>query len=303
MLLLTLQQLHYMDEIVKQGSINQAALSLFVSQSSISNGIRELEEELGITIFIRHNMGMRLTPEGQKLHHQIQPLLNCEKNILTQYESRSPRPASLTISSLHFPFVTEAFVRLVSSKKESSYKFRLKEQNMQYLIDDVDLGDSEIGVLSVSDTNKNYILRVLSERNLSFHLLREMLPHAILSQNHPLANKTSLHLQDLEGYPYIAFNLEHSSPNYAEEVIMKDFKFPKQVVRLTDRTSVYRMMHKITGYSIGSGILSADCCSQSLVSIPIIQPKDSMRIGYIKPFHKTLSPLANEFLTLLQEEL
>ena len=61
---MTLQQLKYVLAIADKGSINEAAKSLFISQPSLSNSIKELEQELQITIFVRTNRGMTLTNDG-----------------------------------------------------------------------------------------------------------------------------------------------------------------------------------------------------------------------------------------------
>ena len=60
------QQLNYVVEISKCGSINKAANKLFLSQSGISTAIRELEEELGIQFFVRSNRGVEFTPDGRE---------------------------------------------------------------------------------------------------------------------------------------------------------------------------------------------------------------------------------------------
>jgi len=60
----TLQQLRYAIEIANSGSMNEAAKKLFVSQPSLSNAIKELESELGITIFERTNRGISISVEG-----------------------------------------------------------------------------------------------------------------------------------------------------------------------------------------------------------------------------------------------
>lgn len=62
---MTFQQLTYVVEISKCGSINKAAHKLFLSQSGISTAVRELEEELGIRFFVRSNRGVEFTPGGQ----------------------------------------------------------------------------------------------------------------------------------------------------------------------------------------------------------------------------------------------
>ena len=63
---MTFQQLNYLVEISKCGSINKAAQKLFLSQSGISIAIKELEEELNKKFFIRTNRGVTFTPEGKE---------------------------------------------------------------------------------------------------------------------------------------------------------------------------------------------------------------------------------------------
>ena len=62
-----LEQLMYVQAVVACGSMNQASQRLHLSQQAISKGIRQLEEELGILIFVRTNKGVVLTPEGERL--------------------------------------------------------------------------------------------------------------------------------------------------------------------------------------------------------------------------------------------
>ena len=54
---MTLQQLKYVVEVAERGSITEAAKALFIAQPSLSAAVRELEEEAGITIFLRNSRG------------------------------------------------------------------------------------------------------------------------------------------------------------------------------------------------------------------------------------------------------
>jgi len=63
---LTLQQLKYVIEVARCRSISQAAQNLFISQPSLSNALKELEKEMGITIFSRTNKGIIITTEGSE---------------------------------------------------------------------------------------------------------------------------------------------------------------------------------------------------------------------------------------------
>ena len=66
-------------EIANIGSINKAAEILLIAQPNLSRCIKELESDLGITIFVRSSKGMLLTPEGEEF-------ISYAKNILKQID-------------------------------------------------------------------------------------------------------------------------------------------------------------------------------------------------------------------------
>lgn len=62
---MNLKQLEYVVEISRSGSINKAAQNLYLAQPSLSASVRQLEQELGFSIFRRKNSGIELTSEGK----------------------------------------------------------------------------------------------------------------------------------------------------------------------------------------------------------------------------------------------
>ena len=75
---MTLTQLRYIIAIADTGSMNEAAKKLFVSQPNLSATVREVEEEAGITIFLRNNRGITVTAEGEEF-------LGYAKQVVEQY--------------------------------------------------------------------------------------------------------------------------------------------------------------------------------------------------------------------------
>ena len=75
---MTLQQLQQVITIAESKSMNEAAKKLFVSQPNLSSVVRELEEETGITLFIRSNRGIVMTPEGEEF-------IGYAKQVVEQY--------------------------------------------------------------------------------------------------------------------------------------------------------------------------------------------------------------------------
>ena len=80
---MTLQQLHQVITIAESRSMNEASRKLFVSQPNLSAVVRELEEEAGITIFIRSNRGIVLTLEGEEF-------IGYAKQVVEQYHYWNP---------------------------------------------------------------------------------------------------------------------------------------------------------------------------------------------------------------------
>ncbi|MDR1874132.1 MAG: LysR family transcriptional regulator [Synergistaceae bacterium] len=302
---MTLLQLHYLAEIAESGSINKAARNLFISQSSISNAIRELEGELGFVVLLRHNKGTEFTDEGRRFYESTLPLLEQEKKIMKVYGGKggyaSPR---LRISSHHYPFVSQAFIRYVRSidSNQSKYDLRLRETNTQYIIEDVATESSDLGVLFLSDVIQEYIRRLLSDRDLEFHPLKTVVPHVFMGKHHPLAHQECVDVQVLENYPFVAFDQERAvSLNFSEEIALVNFQPSQKTIFLSDRASAYNVEASTDAISIGTGLLPPGFHHPDIVAIPIKDLDDRIRLGWIRKKNAPFSQEAKNFVEILKE--
>ena len=162
---MTLQQLHQVITIAESRSMNEASRKLFVSQPNLSAVVRELEEETGITIFIRSNRGIVLTPEGEEF-------IGYAKQVVEQYhllESRYISSASkkkFSVSMQHYTFAVKAFVEMVKEFGMDDYAFAIHETKTGTVIEHVKDFISEIGILYMSDFNRKILMKQYS-RNFS----------------------------------------------------------------------------------------------------------------------------------------
>lgn len=69
------KDLIYIKMIVDEGGITQAAKKLFVSQPSLSQSVKRIEETLGVELFRRTPKGMILTPEGEEYYHMASKVM------------------------------------------------------------------------------------------------------------------------------------------------------------------------------------------------------------------------------------
>lgn len=89
---MTLQQLKYAIEVANRGSMNEAAKRLFISQPSLSNAIKDLEEELRITIFERTNKGISLSKEGAEFLGYARQVVEQAELLEGRYLNAKPSP-------------------------------------------------------------------------------------------------------------------------------------------------------------------------------------------------------------------
>lgn len=299
---MTLLQMNYILEIYRCGSMNKAAQNLFVSQSAVSNAIRELEEELGVTIFHRSNRGITLTDDGRELVAQITPIVERSRKIQRYYsERRAENRVKLSIAAQRYPFCAKAFVEFLHLLNEPRIEVSLKETEMSDVIDEVASQESDVGIIFVSDMTENFIRRILESKNLEFHQLVRVRPHVFMRKGHPLAGEKSICLKQLRQYPYVVFTQKESNLNYAEEAVVGTGADFNQVVYISDRATIYSVMAHTDCVSTGSGILPEGYGDERLLAIPLEEPTDDMRLGYITIRNKPLSEHGNTFVEILQQ--
>ena len=187
---MTFQQLTYVVEVSKCGSINKAAHKLFLSQSGISTAVRELEQELGIQFFTRSNRGVEFTPEGREFLGYAVSLLEQKQRIQELYkEDRSATaPAHFNVSSQRYPFTDDAFIETLRHTEDGPYHFTIKDTSMEDVISDVYERRADVGVIFLSKMTEKIIRHLLDSRELVFHELASIPPCVFIRRDHPLAH-------------------------------------------------------------------------------------------------------------------
>lgn len=290
-------------EIYNCGSINKAAQKLFLSQSSLSSSIREIENEFNIKIFARSNRGIELTEDGKEFITHIRPILEQQKTIENYYADRDSNDyVSLSVASQRYPFCAKAFVLFIQNQEVMKYSLSYKEAEMDKVIESVSARKSEIGIIFISDITEKFMNRVFAANDLVFHELMRIKPHAFINVNHPLAVKESVKIKELFEYPYVAFSKKNNdSFNYSEEAVIPDIDRFKKIVYVNDRASNYNVLVHTDCVSTGSGILPEGYGDDRIKSIPIEDANDYMRLGWISLKDMAISQYAEEYINILKK--
>lgn len=296
---MTLQQLKYVITISKSGSMHTAADELFITQPNLSKAIKDLEMEMGITIFNRTNKGVLLTDDGTKFLSYARQVVE-QANLLEDiYKNKESIKRIFAISSQHYGFVVNAFVKLVETLGKDTYEFSLRECKTYDVINDVKDGRSELGVIYFSRFNSEIMKKVISSNGLSYEFLFEAKPHVLLSKNHPLANKERLTLDDLDAYPRLSYDQGLNNSFYYSEEPHALESVSKAIV-VSDRATLFNILIGLNGYTISSGMISSSLDGNNIISIPL-ETDEVMDLVYIYDSDKPMKEITKQYLEILRE--
>lgn len=294
---MTLQQLRYAMVVAQTGSMNKAAESLFISQPTLTNTIRGLEEESGITIFNRTNKGVNLTAEGSDFLFYAKKVCDQYDQLIWRYDGKGNARKIFSVSTQHYSFVCEAFSDIVKDYDASTYHFSILETTTSKVIEDVSTSASEVGVLFLSDFNKEALKKLFVDNSLTYKKIVSCRFYVYLGKNHPLADRDIIDYEDITRYPLLTYEQGKDSPLYMAEEIFGEQDYPYSI-KVSDRASMLQIMNKLNGFTFCSGAVRGAVGWSDYKIIPLREsahlPYSSMEIGYI---HKDgLSQIGKRFV-------
>lgn len=195
-------------EVAKAGSLNKASESLMIAAPNISRSIKELESDLGITIFERTQNGMKLTPEGDEFISFAKGILNQIDELEKFYKSAATPKQKFSISVPRACYISEAFAEFSKSLTKEPTEVFYKETNSQRTIHNMLNNDYKLGIIRYAENYDKYFKTMLEEKGFQYELVTEFTYSLIMSAENPLAKKEEITFEDLTDYIEIA----HADP-------------------------------------------------------------------------------------------
>ncbi len=303
---MTIQQIYYALTIAGTNSMNKAAEKLFISQPSLTNAIKELEKETGITIFHRTSKGVIVTNEGEEFLMYARQVYQQYELLAEKYSDVKNIKRKFGVSTQHYSFAVKAFVETVKQFDTSKYEFAVREEKTYSVISDVGSFKSEIGIIYMSDYNRRIIEKMLKSMDLEFHRLIECRAYVYIWKNHPLAAKKSITLEELEDYPCLSFEQGEHESSYLSEEILTDKEYPR-TIKACDRATMLNLMVGLNGYTLCSSIICEELNGGDYIAVPFeaddTNHNSVMEIGYIVKKHSILSEIAEIYIAEMKKYL
>lgn len=296
-----LQQLRYVVKVAECGSITEASRRLFVSQPSITASIRDLENEMGVHIFERTNKGVIVSEEGETFLGYARQVLDQADLLEGKYKGTSEQVPHFSVSCQHYSFAVNAFVDVIREFDAARYDFTLREEQTHEIIEDVAHMKSELGILYLSEHNREVIERMLAANELVFEGLFCATPHVFVCADHPLADHASVTLEDLEDYPFLSYEQgSYNSFHYSEE-LTSTFERRKNI-RVRDRATLFNLAMGLNGYTVCSGVISHELNGPGIISIPL-DVDEYMEIGIITRKNTTLTRYGQAYIEAIRQHI
>ena len=198
----------YAVEVAKVGSLNKAAESLYVALPNISRSIKELEADLGITVFDRTAKGMVLTPEGEEFINYAKDILKQIDQVENMYKSGQVKKQKFSVSVPRASYISDAFTEFSKTLSKDACDIFYKETNSQRTINNILNHDYKLGIIRYAENFDKYFKSMLEEKALSYEMVTEFSYCLIMSADNPLAKKEEITFDDLTDYIEIA----HADP-------------------------------------------------------------------------------------------
>jgi len=287
-----LRQLQYFVKVAKIEHVTRAAEELHVAQSAVSRQIRQLEEELGVTLFVQKGRNLQLTSVGKLFLNRMEGiLLDLERAVSEVQEFLNPEAGEIRIGFPHslgiylLPTVVAGF-----RKSHPNVKFRLRQGTYNNLIRDVMKGEIDLAFISPFPDKHEHVSGSL--------LLREEL-YAIVPQGHPLADQDSIRLEQLKEDSFVMFSEEYSLRGIVLDACSKAGFVPQIGFEGEETDTIRGLVAAGMGVSLLPEMALTETSQLQPAKVRVTSPKVTRSIGLIQRTGDKLPQVAEGFQTFL----
>lgn len=211
----------YAVEVANEGSINKASEKLLIAQPNLSRSIKELEADLGISIFARSSKGMTLTPEGEEFIHYAKKILRQIYEIELMYKTGKPAKQQFSISVPRASYISDAFAKFSNCLDAESCSVFYNETNNDMIIRNILENDYKLGIVRYATSFDKYFKIMFEEKSLAHEFVSEFKYVLIINKDSKLAKKKEIKLDDLSDYIEIA-HADPYVPTLPVSTVMKE---------------------------------------------------------------------------------
>lgn len=297
---MNLLHIKYAVEVAKLGSLSKASETLIIAQPNISRAIKDLESDLGITIFNRTAKGMVLTPEGEVFIGYAQNILDRIDEVEAIYKQPVQKKYKFSVSAPRTDYISNALAEFTKTIDKEAVEVYYKETNSQQTINDVCNNDYKLGIIRCSEDYEESLKATLDEKSLSFETISEFNYVLLMSEKNPLSEREEIKMSDLASFVEI-INADSFIPSH--NVTKDNGDSPEQRVNMFERASQLELLSE----NPKTVMLSAPMCAKTLKRYDLVQKpiSDNKKVYKDILIYRQKSKFSNfdkEFINILKNQ-
>lgn len=288
-----LRQIKYFIEVAKRQHVTEAANQLHVAQSAVSRQIAKLEEELGVSLFIREGRNVRLTPIGEIfLEHMEQAIhvINDAERVIQEYTD----PEKGTI---HIGFISTLALyilpTLISAFRQEypNVKFKLTQGTSSELKDYVIKGRTNMALLAPVP---------MDDRRLKGTVLSTEEIVALLPISHPKSKQKTIRLTELRDESFVMFPDSYLLRDILVEACEQQGFTPNVGFEGDDIDALKGLVAAGLGISLVPESSLVDNLPRGTVRVPLLAPTVTRSVGIVVPKGRELLPTEKIFYEFIK---
>lgn len=297
-------QLQYAVEIERCGSITEAARNLFIAQPNLSKSLRELEEELGITIFTRTTRGVVPTKAGRQFLASAGEILQKLDELQKQTQLRSAERFRLYFTASPYIDYTPVLAQYLTDRtqKETEKKISSRwdicglQTDCISAIEKLVSGESDLAFLCFPVAYDRFFQQLFTKNQLSSQILSRQPFRITMGLSHPLAREGAITSERLASCPQL--RLEQSLPTLSnrQKKDLAELLPTEKAILCSDRDSAFFLLSQLSESYLWAPALPAPLLLRYQLCQRVCPQAGEYRISAVTSNHKPSSRAVRQFI-------
>lgn len=289
-----LRQLRYFIEVAEREHVSEAAEALHVAQSAISRQIANLEGELGVSLFEREGRNVKLTQIGKIFLTHAKTAMKAIDYATKQIEEHlDPERGSIKIG---FPtsLASDTLPTIISEfkQKHPNIRFQLRQGSYNFLIEAVKSRELDLAFLGPVPTN---------DSDVEGSILFSESMAALVPSDHILAEKKSIHLNEMRNEEFVLFPQGYVLRKIAVDGCRQAGFIPKITSEGADLDAIKGLVAAGIGVTLLPESTFNETTPRFTTKIEIESPALIRTVGMIIPRHRKLAPSEQVFYQFVKD--
>ncbi|CAN1499632.1 LysR Transcriptional regulator [Burkholderiaceae bacterium] len=279
--------------VAELGNFRKAAESIHISQPAFSRRIEKLENALGAQLLERTTRKVNLTSVGREFDKQLRQILDAlDATLLNIRGVAASRMGEVTIACV--PSAVNYFVSSVVKEFHQRYpkiRVRILDDSANHVLIAVAQGEADFG-LNFTGSQEN---------DIEFTAIFEEKFVAACHKDHPLAKQKSVRWRDLSDHDYISVSKLSGNRVLLDQALAGLAKQPQSLYETQHGTTTIGLVEAGLGVAAVPAMAMPKKGHPLLVSVPLIEPVVTRKMGLIKRRSSQLTPAAVELYDMFME--